>query len=45
MRSMLRPAGVLAIYIDHRELFHLEQMLDELFGAQNRLAITNRQKA
>jgi adenine-specific DNA-methyltransferase len=45
MQSMLRPAGVLAICIDHRELFHLGQMLDELFGAQNRLAIINWQKA
>jgi len=45
MRSMLRPGGVLAICIDHRELFRLGQMLDELFGEQNRLAIINWQKA
>lgn len=45
MRTMLKPGGVLAICIDHRELFHLGQMLDELFGAQNRLAIINWQKA
>jgi adenine-specific DNA-methyltransferase len=44
MRSMLRPGGVLAICIDHRELFRLGQMLDELFGEQNRLAIINWQK-
>lgn len=46
MRSMLKPGGVLAICIDHRELFHLGQMLDEpqLFGAANRLAIINWQK-
>jgi adenine-specific DNA-methyltransferase len=45
MRSMLKPGGVLAICIDHRELFHLGQMLDELFGAQNRIAIVNWQKS
>lgn len=45
MRSMLKPSGVLAICIDHRELFHLGQMLDELFGEENRLAIINWQKS
>ncbi|HEU4393036.1 MAG TPA: site-specific DNA-methyltransferase [Solirubrobacterales bacterium] len=45
MRSMLKPSGVLAICIDHRELFHLGQMLDELFGSKNRLAIINWQKS
>ena len=45
MKSMLKPTGVLAICIDHRELFHLGQMLDELFREQNRLAIINWQKA
>ncbi|MFD0306803.1 site-specific DNA-methyltransferase [Streptomyces sp. NPDC127119] len=44
MKAMLRPTGVLAICIDHRELFHLGQMLDELFGERNRLAIINWQK-
>jgi adenine-specific DNA-methyltransferase len=46
MKSMLKPGGVLAICIDHRELFHLGQMLDEpaLFGANNRIAIINWQK-
>ncbi len=44
MRSMLKPSGVLAICIDHRELFRLGQMLDELFGESNRLAIINWQK-
>jgi adenine-specific DNA-methyltransferase len=44
MRSMLKPGGVLAICIDHRELFRLGQMLDELFGETNRLAIINWQK-
>ena len=44
MKSMLRPTGVLAICIDHRELFRLGQMLDELFGEANRLAILNWQK-
>lgn len=45
MRAMLKPAGVLAICIDSRELFHLGQMLDELFGEDNRLAIINWQKS
>jgi adenine-specific DNA-methyltransferase len=45
MHSMLKPNGVLAICIDHRELFHLGQMLDELFGERNRLAIINWEKS
>lgn len=45
MRSMLKPGGVLAICIDHRELFRLGQMLDELFGEHNRIAIINWQRA
>ena len=45
MRSMLKPTGVLAICIDHRELFHLGQMLDEMFGERNRLAIINWEKS
>jgi adenine-specific DNA-methyltransferase len=44
MRAMLKPSGVLAICIDSRELFHLGQMLDELFDEENRLAIINWQK-
>ncbi|HVV76347.1 MAG TPA: site-specific DNA-methyltransferase [Mycobacteriales bacterium] len=45
MKSMLRPGGVLAICIDHRELFRLGQLLDEVFRESNRLAIINWQKA
>lgn len=45
MKQMLKPGGVLAICIDHRELFHLGQMLDELFDERNRLAIINWQKS
>lgn len=45
MKSMLKPSGVFAICIDHRELFHLGQMLDEIFGEGNRLAIINWQKS
>ncbi|WGT46634.1 site-specific DNA-methyltransferase [Tessaracoccus lacteus] len=45
MRAMLKHSGVLAICIDSRELFHLGQMLDELFGEENRLAIINWQKS
>jgi len=45
MKAMLKPNGVLAICIDHRELFRLGQMLDELFKDRRRLAIINWQKA
>ncbi len=41
---MLKPGGILAICIDHRELFRLGQMLDEMFKPQNRLAVINWQK-
>jgi adenine-specific DNA-methyltransferase len=44
MRAMLKPGGVLAICIDERELFHLGQMLDEIFKG-NRIAIINWQKS
>jgi adenine-specific DNA-methyltransferase len=45
MKAMLKPSGVLAICIDYRELFRLGQMLDELFGEENRLGIINWQKS
>ncbi len=44
MKEMLRPNGVLAICIDHRELYRLGMLLDEIFGESNRLAIINWQK-
>jgi adenine-specific DNA-methyltransferase len=44
MREMLKPSGVLAICIDHRELFRLGLILDQMFGENNRLAIINWQK-
>jgi adenine-specific DNA-methyltransferase len=44
MKSMLKPSGVLAICIDHRELFRLGSLLDEIFGEENRIAIINWQK-
>lgn len=44
MKEMLKPGGVLAICIDHRELFRLGLLLDQLFGEQNRLGIINWQK-
>ena len=44
MKSMLKPSGVLAICIDHRELFRLGGMLDEVFGESNRIAVINWQK-
>lgn len=45
MKSMLRPGGVLAICIDHRELFRLGQLLDEVFKQENRLAVINWEKS
>lgn len=45
MKSMLRPGGVLAICIDHRELFRLGQLCDEVFREENRLAIINWEKS
>ncbi|MFM0140586.1 site-specific DNA-methyltransferase [Caballeronia grimmiae] len=45
MREMLKPAGVMAICIDHRELFRLGMLMDEIFGEENRLAIINWQKS
>jgi adenine-specific DNA-methyltransferase len=45
LKDMLKPTGVLAICIDYRELFRLGQMLDELFGQSNRLAIINWEKS
>ena len=44
MKEMLRPGGVLAICIDHRELFRLGMLLDEIFGEANRLGVINWQK-
>ena len=43
MKSMLKPTGILAICIDHRELFRLGLMLDEIFEG-NRLAVLNWEK-
>lgn len=45
MKDMLRPGGVLAMCIDHRELFRMGMLLDQLFGEQNRLGIINWQKS
>lgn len=45
MREMLKPTGVLAICIDHREVFRLGVLLDQIFDESNRLGIINWQKA
>lgn len=45
MREMLKPGGVLAICIDHRELYRLGMLLDEVFKEENRIAIINWQKS
>ncbi len=44
MKEMLKPGGVLAICIDHRELYRLGMQLDAIFGEDNRIAIINWQK-
>lgn len=44
MREMLKPGGVIAICIDHRELYRLGMLMDEIFKEENRLAIINWQK-
>jgi adenine-specific DNA-methyltransferase len=41
MWEMLKPQGILAICIDHRELFRLGMLLDQRFGEDNRLGIIN----
>lgn len=45
MHDLLKPQGVLAICIDHREILRLGQMLDEIFGEQNRISIINWQRS
>lgn len=45
MKEMLKPGGVIAICIDHRELFRLGMLMDEVFREENRLAIINWQKS
>lgn len=45
MKAMLKPQGVIAMCIDHNELFHLGMMMDEVFDEENRLAIINWQKS
>lgn len=44
MWEMLRPNGILAICIDHREVFRLGMLLDSIFDERNRLGIINWQK-
>lgn len=45
MREMLKPGGVIAICIDHRELFRLGMLMDEIFKEENRIGIINWQKS
>lgn len=45
MREMLKPGGVIAICIDHRELFRLGMLMDEIFGEDNRIGVINWQKS
>jgi adenine-specific DNA-methyltransferase len=45
LREMLKPGGVFAICIDHRELYRLGMLMDEIFGEDNRIGIINWQKS
>lgn len=45
MKEMLKPGGVVAICIDHRELFRLGMLMDEVFKEENRIGIINWQKS
>ena len=45
MREMLKPGGVIAICIDHRELYRLGMLMDEIFNEENRIGIINWQKS
>lgn len=45
MREMLTSTGIIAICIDHRELYRLGMLMDEIFKEENRIAIINWQKA
>jgi adenine-specific DNA-methyltransferase len=44
MREMMKPGGVVAVCIDHRELYRLGMLMDEIFKEENRLGIINWQK-
>src|ERR1022692_1244434 len=44
MKEMLKPGGILAICIDHRELFRLGMLLDQIFDG-DQIGIINWQKA
>lgn len=44
MKEMLKPNGVIAVCIDHRELYRLGMLMDEIFKEENRLAVINWQK-
>ena len=39
MRTLLPPTGVLVLTCEHRNLFRLGQLLDEVFGVANRLTV------
>lgn len=45
LREMLKLGGVCAICIDHRELYRLGMVMDEIFGEDNRIGIINWQKS
>jgi hypothetical protein len=44
MKRLLKPGGVIAVFIGKEELFRLGLLMDDLFGEENRLGIINWQK-
>ena len=44
MKEMLKPSGVIAVFIGHDELYRLGLLMDQIFDERNRLGIINWQK-
>lgn len=44
MKEMLKPSGVIAVFIGHDEVYRLGMLMDQIFDERNRLGIINWQK-
>lgn len=44
MKEMLKPSGVIAVFIGHDEVYRLGMVMDQIFDERNRLGIINWQK-
>ena len=44
MKEMLKPSGIIAVFIGDDELYRLGMLMDSIFGENNRLGIINWQK-